>query len=119
MAERTTAAHVADLTGVYSVGGFTGRALHRVDGVALVVNDTKRRTLGPGDSARYVTVSRGLRSEYGGNVYGADGMATAEATAELDGCEFQHRATGIRYRLTETAPGVFAVAAVTEAGATR
>ncbi len=120
MPQRTTGTagpqHVT-LAGVYTSAGTLSRSLRRADGLRLTVNDTKRRTLGPGDAARYVSVSTGFRSEYGGNLYGPCGLADARATADLDGCQFQHRASGVRYCITARADG-FAVAAVTEAGAT-
>lgn len=119
MVQRTTGsagAQEATLSGVYTVTGFTGRSLSRIDGLTLTVNDTKRRTLGPGDSARYVSVTTGLRSEYAGNLYGPRGLADARATAELDGCQFQHRATGIRYCITQTETQTYTVTPVAKAG---
>lgn len=110
MPQRTTGTPGATLSGAYTVTGFTGRTLRRDDGVALSINTTKRRNPGPGDAARYVTVSNGPHlTEYGGNLYGPGGLADERATADLDGCQFQHRATGIRYVITATAPGVFTV----------
>ena len=114
MPQRTTASGGAPtLAGDYTVTGFTGRSLRRSDGLALTINSTKRRSLGPGDAARYVTVTTGpLRSEYAGNLYGPAGLGDERATADLDGCEFQHRATGIRYAFAATADGVFTVSPV-------
>ncbi len=103
------------LSGVYAVSGYTGRSLARLDGLTLTIQDTKRTTLGYGDAARYVTISRGVRTDYAGNVYGPDGSATAEATATLDGCQFQDRASRVRYCIAATAAG-FTVAPVTGAG---
>ncbi len=116
MAKTTTGtASAQDLSGKYSVAGYTGRSLVRLDGLTLSINDTKRTTLAYGDAARYVTISRGVRTDYAGNVYGADGSATAEATADLDGCQFQDRASRVRYCIAQTTAG-FTVAPVTKTG---
>ena len=100
MDKRTNAPGVAQpsLTGDYVSTGYTGRTLRRSDGVTLTVNDTRR----PGNAARYVRVITGGRPEYGGNLYGPDGRDDAEATAELDGCEFQYYKTRIRYVIRST-----------------
>jgi hypothetical protein len=111
----TQSAQLAPLSGVYAVSGYTGRSLSRPDGLTLSINDTKRTTLGYGDAARYVTVLQGLRSWYVGNVYAADGSATAEATADLDGCQFQDRASRVRYVISQTAADTYTVAPLTEA----
>jgi hypothetical protein len=120
MAQRThgtPGAQLPTLAGVYTSAGVLSRSLRRADGLTLVVNDTRRRTLGPGDAARYVTVLTNFRSQYSGNLYGPCGLADARATADLDGCQFQHRTSGVRYRITATLDG-FTVSPVTEVGAT-
>lgn len=120
MPQRTTGTagpQHATLSGVYTLVGKLSRSLRRADGLTLTVNDTKLRTLGPGDAARYIGVSTGFRSGHCGNIYGPSGLADARATEDLDGCQFQHRASGVRYCITATPDG-FAVSPVTEAGAT-
>ena len=106
------------LSGVYTVAGFMGRSLRRLDGLTLSVQDTRRRTLGPGDAARYVSITTGLNSEYAGNLYGPCGLSDARATEDLDGCQFQHRSTGVRYCIKATADG-YELSPVTQAGASR
>jgi hypothetical protein len=115
MAKTTTGtASAQDLSGKYSVAGFTGRSLVRPDGLTLTIQDTKKAGLGYGDAARYVSASIGIRSWYVGNLYGADGSSTAEATGDLDACQFQDRASRVRYVITQTTAG-FTVAPVTGA----
>jgi hypothetical protein len=122
MAQRTHgtqgAQHFSSLAGVYIAAGFIGRSLRRADGLTLSVQDTKRRTLGPGDAARYVSITTGFNSEYAGNLYGPEGLADARSTENLDGCQFQHRASGVRYCITATADG-YELSPVTKAGASR
>lgn len=98
MSEPTTVARDSVLTGVYTITGYTGRSLRRADGVSLSINDSRR----PGNAARYVRVTTGGRPTYCGNLYGPDGRDDAAATANLDGCEFQHNATKIRYVISAT-----------------
>ncbi len=118
MAQPTTGTQSAQpsLSGVYTLAGFFGRSLSRLDGLTLSINDTKRTTLYGGDAARYVTVSRGLRTDYAGNLYGADGSADARATETLDGCQFQDRASRVRYVISQTTADTYTVAPVTKTG---
>jgi hypothetical protein len=111
----TQSAQLAPLSGVYAVTGFTGRSLARLDGLTLSINDTKKAQLGYGDAARYVSVSQGLRSDYAGNLYGPTGLADARATETLDGCQFQDRASRVRYVITQTTADTYTVAPLTEA----
>ncbi len=104
------------LSGVYAVSGYTGRSLSRVDGLTLTIQDTKKAGLAYGDAARYVSASIGIRSWYVGNVYAADGSADARATETLDGCQFQDRASRVRYVISQTTADTYTVARVTGTG---
>jgi hypothetical protein len=112
----TQSAQLAPLSGVYTLAGLFGRSLVRPDGLSLTISDTKKAQLGYGDAARYVSASIGIRSWYAGNLYGADGSADARATADLDGCQFQDRASRVRYVITQTTADTYTVARVTGTG---
>lgn len=93
-------------------GGYTraGATLRRPDGIALVVCQSNKPALGSRDSTRYVKTARpgGGRPEYAGNLYGpASGGAD-----DLDNCQFQDRASGVRYSIRLTSPGCYVVSPV-------
>ena len=109
--DRSLAPASASLSGTYARSrGGTGATLRRSDGVTLVVYKTRKAALGPRDSARYVKVGRpgGGKPDYAGGLY--DEAATG--LCDLDGCQFQDVATRVRYGLSLTAPGTYAVSPV-------
>lgn len=107
MAQRKHGTHGAQLAtpaleGPYTLGGFSRRTLSRDDrrsAPSLTICDTRTGTAG---AARYVTATLPPfgRTVHLGNLYaGADRgrSGSAEATADLDGCEFEAGPGGVRY----------------------
>lgn len=105
--DRSLAPASASLSGTYAR---TGATLRRSDGIALVVCQSEKPALGPRDSARYVRVGRpgGGKPDYAGNLY----RPASGGADDLDKHEFQDVATGVRYGLSLTAPGTYAVSPV-------
>ncbi len=100
------AARPFDLSGTYARSGAT---LRRSDGRVLTVCRSSRPVVTARDSERYVrTAAPGVALAYAGNLY----AAPAPGADDLDGCQFQDKASRTRYALALVAPDAYAVAPV-------
>ncbi len=103
------AARPSDLSGTYARSGAT---LRRSDGRVLTVCRSSRPVVTARDSERYVrTAAPGVPLAYAGNLY----AAPAPGADDLDGCQFQDKASRTRYALALVAPDTYAVAPVARA----